>query len=304
MKSRMRYILLPFAAVATLAFTGACDDEDATSPNPTDETATLTVALTDASDVMFESATIEVGEIRVTREGGAAVVLTDAGGEHDLLELQDGVMADLATLDIEPGRYLQLRLEVLSASVTLADGFEFADGSTTRELTVPSGAQSGIKVNLSGADGASGAAGVEIASGESILIVDVDVAQNFVVQGPTDDPLAIQGVLFTPLLRATLQDVAGSISGTVEYSSATPADETEFATVTADLTASTLLEEMQTDMVSTTVGEDGTYTLWFLAPGDYDVSAAATIDGTDYTDGPQSVTVGEGEAVAGVDFTL
>lgn len=303
MKQPMRHIL-PFAALATLALTAACDDDDPTSPDPTTETASLTVALTDAADVMFESATIDVGEIRLTREGGAPVVLTDAGGEHDLLELQGGVMADLATLDIEPGLYHQLRLEVLSASVTLAPGFEFADGSTTADLTVPSGAQSGIKINLSGADGAAGSAGLEIASGESILVVDVDVSQNFVVQGPTDDPLEIQGVTFTPHLRATLEDVAGSISGTVEYASATPADETEFATVTADLTASSLLEEMQTDMVSATVAADGTYKLWFLSPGDYEVSAAATIGGTDYTAGPETVTVGEGEAVTDVDFTL
>jgi hypothetical protein len=293
--------MLTLGAFAALAFTTACDDG-----SPGNGTARVTVALTDAADVMFSAATIEVGEVRMTRSGGAPVVLTDYAGEHNLLELQNGIMADLATLDIEAGRYLQLRLEVLSASVTLAEGFQFADGSTTKALVVPSGAQSGIKVNLSSADGDPGNAGVQIASGHSILVVDVDVSQNFVVQGPTSDPLAIQGVLFTPLLRATLQDVAGSISGTVTYGSAPPADETEFASVSADLDAasSTVLEEMQTDMVSTTVGADGTYTLWFLSPGTYDVSAAATIGGTAYSAGPQTVSVSEDEVVTGVDFTL
>jgi hypothetical protein len=286
---------------ASLTFITACDDG-----SPEAGTATLTLALTDAADVLYEAATIEVGEVRMTRAGGAPVVLTDYAGEHDLLELQDGVMADLATLEIEAGRYLQLRLEVLSASVTLADGFQFADGSVTRDLRVPSGAQSGIKINLTSADGDPDNAGVFIASGQSILVVDVDVSQNFVVQGPTADPLAIQDVMFTPLLRASLQDVAGSISGTVTYASATPADESEFATVTADLdlASSNLLEPMQTDMASTPAASDGTYTLWFLSPGDYEVSAAATIGGSDHADGPQTVTVGEGEAVVGVDFTL
>jgi len=299
MKSRNRY--MPSLVAVSLAFITACDDG-----SPEAGTATLTLALTDAADVLYEAATIEVGEVRMTRAGGAPVVLTDYAGEHDLLELQDGVMADLATLDIEAGRYLQLRLEILSASVTLADGFQFADGSMTRDLGVPSGAQSGIKINLTSADGDPDNAGVFIASGQSILVVDVDVSQNFVVQGPTADPLAIQDVMFTPLLRASLQDVAGSISGTVTYASATPADESEFATVTADLdlAASNLLEAMQTDMVSSPVAADGTYTLWFLSPGDYEVSAAATIGGSDHADGPQTVTVGEGEAVVGVDFTL
>ena len=299
MKLRNRYMLSLVAA--SLTFITACDDG-----SPEAGTATLTLALTDAADVLYEAATIEVGEVRMTRAGGAPVVLTDYAGEHDLLELQDGVMADLATLEIEAGRYLQLRLEVLSASATLADGFQFADGSVTRDLRVPSGAQSGIKINLTSADGDPDNAGVFIASGQSILVVDVDVSQNFVVQGPTADPLAIQDVMFTPLLRASLHDVAGSISGTVTYASATPADESEFATVTADLdlASSNLLEPMQTDMASTPAASDGTYTLWFLSPGDYEVSAAATIGGSDYADGPQTVTVGEGEAVVGVDFTL
>ncbi|MEE8488062.1 MAG: hypothetical protein V3S56_07825, partial [Gemmatimonadota bacterium] len=108
--------------------------------------------------------------------------------------------------------------------------------------------------------------------------------------------------------RATLRDVAGSISGAVTYPSATPADETELATITAEQVTSVLLGDMQTMMVSTVAGSDSTYTLWFVAPGMYDVSAAATIDvgGTDteFTDGPQSVSVGEGENKTGVDFSL
>lgn len=303
MNSHTRY-MLSFVFVALLAFFVGCDDDASPDPtDPGDETATLTVALTDASDVMFESATIEVGEISVTREGGPAVLLAEDAGTHDLLELQNGVMVDLATVDVEPGRYLQLRLEVLSAEVTLAEGFEFEDGSQTAELTVPSGAQSGIKVNLSAADGGS-SAGIEIPEGESVLVVDVDVSQNFVVQGPTNDPLSIRSVQFTPHLRATLEDVSGSIAGTVTYESATPDEETERATVTAVFDSGADDEEMQTSEVSVTVGEDGAYKLWFLAPGEYEVSAAATIDDTEYTDGPEIVTVGEGEDVTGVDFTL
>lgn len=288
-------------AVAGLAFATACDDG-----SPEAGTTALTIALTDAADVMYEAATIEVGQISLVRAGGPPIVFTDAGGTYDLLELQNGVMANLATLEIPSGRYLQLRFEILSASVTLADGFEFSDGTPTRDLPVPSGARSGLKINLDASDGDPDNAGVNFEPGESILVVDVDVSQNFVVQGPTDDPLMIQGVMFTPLLRASVHDVAGSISGTVSYASAAPADETEYATVTADLdpTSSTVLEEMQTDMVSTTVAEDGTYTLWFLSPGEYAVEAAANIGGVDYSDGPTTVPVGDSEDVTAVDFTL
>lgn len=302
---RLTTKILPLAAIAAVSVFAACGDDT----GPQDGTARLTVVLTDAPDPMFAEAVVEIGAVSLIPADGPPVTLTDAGGTHDLLMLQNGVMVDLATLDIAPGRYLQLRLVVLSASVTLAEGLMWSDGSTgPRDLFVPSGAQSGIKINLRNADGP---AGVDISSGETILVVDMDVSQNFKIQGSAGSPAGIRDVKFTPLLRATLMDVAGSISGTVTYPSATPADETEFATITAeqDLTAtSPVLAEMQTTMVTTVAGSDSTYTLWFVAPGTYDVSAAATIDvgGTDteFPDGPQSVTVGEGENKTGVDFSL
>lgn len=292
------------AAVPLLTIAaGACDDS-ATSP---DGTGQVTVALTDAPTSMFASATVDVGAVRLLGEGGPPITLTEDGGVHDLLELQDGIMVDLAMLDVDPGTYTQLRLVVESAEVTLAAGYQFADGTTTRELQVPSGAQSGIKVNLRAADGNEDGAGIEIAAGETILVVvDLDVSRNFVLQGDPDSPQGLQDVLFTPLLRATVNDVAGSISGTVTYTSATPADETEFATIEADLDplTSLVLEDMQTTTATTTAAADGTYTLWFLSPGSYDLSASATIGGMEYTDGPQTVAVGQSEDVEDVDFDL
>jgi hypothetical protein len=87
--------------------------------------------------------------------------------------------------------YGQLRLIVDSAEVTLVDGAHFSDGSTTKELTIPSGAQTGIKVQL--------ASPITADAGElTIVTVDFDVADNFVLQGPADAP---HGVIFTPVLK-------------------------------------------------------------------------------------------------------
>lgn len=297
----LRHGLLAVAAPLLMLGAGACDE--ATSP---DGTGQFSVALTDAPSAMFSEATVDIGAIQLVGEASGPITLTQDGGVHDLLDLQNGVMADLATLDIEAGTYHQLRLIVESAEVTLAEGYEFSDGTTTRSLFVPSGAQTGVKVNLRHAENTSEeSGGVEISSGETILVVlDMDVERNFVLQGDPDGPEGLLDVLFTPLVRASVEDVAGSISGTVTYTSATPADETEFASVEAVLDESTLLEEMQTSTATTTAGADGSYKLWFLSPGTYDVSASANIGGTDYSDGPQSVPVGEGEDVTGVDFTL
>ena len=269
---------------------GACDD----SLGPSTNDAQLSVALTDAPSEYFASATVDIGAIEIIPASGPPIELTSSGGEHDLLDLQNGVMADLATLDIESGTYLQLRLIVESASVELAEGYEFADGSTSKSLFVPSGAQTGIKLDLSSADGDEGA-GVEIAPGETILmVVDMDVSQNFVFQGDPDSPEGIQGVLFTPLLRVVLDDVAGTISGTVTSDADGSGLENE--TVRAVLLSSEVLEALQTDEATAITGSDGSYTIHFLSPGEYEVSV------DEFSADSQTVTVGEDEDVTGIDF--
>ena len=114
MLRRLSISILPLATIAAVSVTGGCSDDT----GPQDSVARLTIALTDAPDPMFAEALVEIGAVTLIPAGGPPVTLTDAGGTHDLLMLQDGVMVDLATLDIDPGRYLQLRLVVLSASVT------------------------------------------------------------------------------------------------------------------------------------------------------------------------------------------
>jgi len=290
------------AALTVTAFTSCSDSTAPEGP------AHFTVALTDSPGAWFESAEVTIGEFWATQAGGPPIMLSDDGGTYDLLALQNGVMAELATADIDaPARLLQLRLHVVSASVTLKAPYEFADGETTAELFVPSGAQSGIKINLRDADGNQDGAGVDLVPGETILaVVDMDVERNFVFRGSTDDPMALPEVLFTPLLRATLENVAGSISGTVTYA-VQPDLEEERAHIDAILVpgSSTVpVEEMETTDAAATAREDGTYTVLFLSPGTYDLTATATIDAVESSDGPTTVPVAAKENVTGVDFSL
>ncbi len=294
------------AALAVTSFTGCSDSSAPEGP------AQFTVALTDGPGAWFESAEVTFGEVWAIQAGGPPILLSDDGGTWNLLELQNGVMAELATADIDaPARLLQLRLHIVSATVTLAAPYEFTDGEPTAELFVPSGAQSGIKINLRDVEGNEDGAGVDLVPGATILaVVDMDVERNFVVNGSPDDPDGIKGVLFTPLLRATLEDIAGSISGTVTYVSATPDEEAERAKIAAVLVPGSSdlpVEEMETLDGAAVAREDGTYTVLFLSPGTYNVSATATIDGTVYPlvpPAPEPVDVGEGQNVMGIDFSL
>jgi hypothetical protein len=275
-------------AVAAALVLGACDSPTGTG------SARVTVLLTDAPHEYLESAVVTIGRIELLSADGPPVVLVDDGGTWDLLQLQDGVTAALGTADVEPGRYRELRMIVSSATLTLREPFTFTDGSITRSLTVPSGAQTGIKIRLAAADG-NGQSGIDIRPGETTLVVDFDVSQNFVMQGNANTPAGIQGFLFTPRLRAVVDDVAGSIEGSV---SAPEGVATEGLTVTASRT-----DAQEDDLPATTlVKEDGTFKLHFLPPGTYNVTLAEAPAG--HTAGTVQVVVGRAAHVTGVELVI
>ncbi|HSH74272.1 MAG TPA: DUF4382 domain-containing protein, partial [Longimicrobiales bacterium] len=230
---------------------------------------TVRVLLTDAPADYIGSALVDIGVVElVPTDGGPHVVLSEDGtdGFVDLLELQNAATTPIAEADIEPGSFSQLRLVIEAARVELAEGYEFRDGSTEMELFVPSGAQTGIKLNLhSGEDDGP----LEIIPGETVLVLDFDVSRSYVLRGNPETPAGIHGVNFKPTLRVTAFDVAASISGTVSTTlggvsvgglmvTATPVDE---GTVVG----------YQTEAGTTTTAGDGTYTIHFLVPGTYEV---------------------------------
>ena len=293
MKYAKSEILRTVTALVTPLVLAGCNDVGGTGDG-----TTLTVVLTDAPAVQFESAYVSIGTVSILpSDGGDPIILTDAGGDFDLLELQDGVTVTLANVDIEPGFYHQLRMQVLSATVTLADGYEFTDGSITMPLKVPSGAQSGIKIKLRPADGEEdGESGIEI-TGETTLVVDFDVAQNFKIQGNPNTPAGLKGVLFTPSLRAVVFEGAGTISGTVRDDAGNPI---EGATVTATQQTASETGEDETNAATAITAADGTYTIMFLLPATYDAVAQFN----DVTSASQEVIVTQDQDVADIDFVI
>ena len=187
---------LAFGLFLVLGALNSCDD-----PSGPEGAARVRVLLTDAPSDYIASAEVHIS--RVYLQGGGE---EDAGRVDlfrdeadplvfDLLELRDGITADMTgEVDVEPGKYRQLRLVVQRATVTLADGYAFSDGSREKTLFVPSGAQSGIKIQLS--------EDIDAEPGETTtLVVDFDVDKNFVLQGNPNTPAGIHGVLFTPVLH-------------------------------------------------------------------------------------------------------
>lgn len=182
----MRNPTRPFLSLSAVALTAllACEG---TGP----QLAPVKLFLTDAPSDQIASAQVWISRAYLVPGG---FTITDTPQQFDLLLLQNGVTALVGNNDIPVGDYAQVRLVVDSAIVTLVDGVTFADGSTSRMLKVPSGAESGIKVVFAGQ--------VHIDPAGADIVVDFPVGENFVFQGPASSP---QGVLFTPTLRGTVQ---------------------------------------------------------------------------------------------------
>ncbi len=213
----------------------------------------MSIVMADAPIANVQSATVWVSRVYLiggSDSTGARYTITSTPAQYDLLSLQGGVTAALGSASIPVGDYTQLRMVVDSARLTLAGGLLFAGGSASATVTVPSGMQTGIKVNFDGA--------VHVAAGQTILVVDFDASRNFVFTGPA---LAPTGLLFKPVLHATVENVAGSIAGTVTPASARAK---VYAIFTSD-----------NDTVATALADttSGAYKLWFLPPGAYTVTA-------------------------------
>jgi hypothetical protein len=254
MMKKMKFKLLKVIAmiIATTAMI-SCDevafnDKDASS-------GTLKIHLTDApfpTDMVAE-ANVTINKIEVRKEnddeGYPFITLSEEVMTFNLLELTNGVSANLVDIEIDTGVYDHVRLYVSEANIVLKD-------STVYDLFIPSGAQTGIKIFIDPA--------VEVAGGlTSELMLDFDVSKSFVVQGNPKTPAGIKGFIFKPVIKASNLTTAGRVAGMVTDTSDVVIDGAEVALWAADT-------------VYTTTFTDSTGAYMFLGvdAGTYDVAFA------------------------------
>jgi hypothetical protein len=172
------------------------------------DTGTLSIKLMDAPfpiDMVSEAnVTINKVEVRKNQsesEGNPFLVLSEDEFTYNLLELQNGITADLVEIEVPVGDYNLIRLYVSNANIKLKD-------ETVYNLKVPSGDETGIKIFIEPSIRVVGGLTTE-------LVLDFDVSQSFVVQGNPFTPAGINGFIFTPVIRAANVSVSGSINGKV-----------------------------------------------------------------------------------------
>ncbi|MFA6235939.1 MAG: DUF4382 domain-containing protein [Bacteriovorax sp.] len=153
------------------------------------------------------SAKITVSRIDIKNASSGYITVMSQPATLDLVNLKNGMISVLSDLTIAPGEYDEIRLLISSASVDLKNGSHF-------NLTVPSGAQSGLKVFISPA------ISVNSQMSKDVLL-DFDLSRSFVALGNSQNVNQILGFNFSPIIRASNLTSAGTIAGKINSDNGT-----------------------------------------------------------------------------------
>lgn len=148
----------------------------------------------------FDAVNIVVSQVsvHVADEDSASgwTVVCDSTRTFDLLELRNGAMALFADHELEAGHYTQIRLRI-------TDGCNVIVDSIQHDLEIPSGYQSGVKINH------------QFVIEEDVtyeLLLDFDAEKSIIEKGNGQYQMK-------PVIRAIAIATSGSISGIVNPTS-------------------------------------------------------------------------------------
>ncbi|MDZ7693354.1 MAG: DUF4382 domain-containing protein [Balneolaceae bacterium] len=212
---------------------------------------TFEVRMTDAP-ADYDEVNVHIESVEVNRDesgedeadGEGWMTISEPNQTYNLLELTNGAYTVLGETSLEAGTYHQIRL-ILSEA-----GHSVVVNGEQHDMFVPSGAQTGVKLNVD--------AQIE----EDItytLLLDFDASRSVVKRG---QGAGFQGFLLKPVIQASNLAVTGNIDGTVSPVEAAPV---VYAIAGEDTVASTYANE-----------EDGYFKLIGLEEGSYTVSINPT----------------------------
>lgn len=246
-----------------------------TCDNASDETKTGTLLIR-AFDAPFkgnvEHIYLDINSVSIHRaedddSTSGWIVVSEEDTIIDFLTLVNGEMTSLVDSEMEPGHYSQIRLLLGDSSAIVVDG-------VSHELRVPSGSQSGVKLNIN----------FDIEPDELIeLYLDFD-AERSINKHPNQDRYSLQ-----PTFRVIKKVLSGTISGKVTIAGST------------GLANASVYAVSGSDSVATLTNADGYYKLVLLA-GTYDISAAA--DGFTADTLYQNITIVAEDDLTDQDFSM
>ncbi|GAA5520813.1 DUF4382 domain-containing protein [Aliifodinibius salicampi] len=266
--------LVLFFAVAV--FFTACDNSGTGSDG---SMGTMTVEMTDAPIDSADAVNVFIERVEVNNaenEEEGWIVLNEPQQSYNLLELTNGATEVIGTKELEPGTYNQIRL-ILSEG-----GHSVEVGGEVHDMKVPSGPQTGIKLNID----------AEIEPDiEYVLLLDFDASRSVVAAGPPGDAVKY---LLKPVIKAKEKAITGNIEGVVDPAEAQPV---VYAIDDVDATEPDTLASTIADTTS------GDFKIIGLEEGSYDVSIDPRND--DYqseTVEDVSVTIGQSNDLGTVEL--
>jgi hypothetical protein len=186
---------------------------------------------------------IKIKQVEINRTGSANgwEVINSPNRTYNLLNLVNGAYTVLGDTTLEAGTYPQIRL-VLSQ-----EGHSVVVDGTSYSMKVPSGEQTGIKLNVD----------AEIKPDITyVLLLDFDASRSVVKAGQGNSQVQY---LLKPVIRAKNKAITGNIAGTVSPVESKPV---VYAIADSDTLASTVADT--TDGTFKLIGlEDGAYTVSF-----------------------------------------
>ncbi len=236
MKRLIQFGMITLAVI--LFFVTACQETDEYAQATSGK---LVVKLTDAPfpvDLVEKAmVTIDKIEIRSTTDSlrDKFIVLSEKTQQFDLLDLQNGITADLLEMQIDTGSYDLIRMHVVEGKVTLKDG-------TTFNLKIPGGSASGLKIRIEPALVVEGGVTNEV-------LLDFDVSKSFTVQGNVKSKNGIKGFIFKPVIRAVGQAQCGSVKGKVTDSAGAAIEQASVQIMSGDSVLTSSLTDKQGEYV-------------------------------------------------------
>lgn len=272
MKPTYIFTAVPLSIAIAAAITscgGGSSSSGSSSSTSTGGTGSYTLAVTDAPVDDAEKVVIQITGVTLKPKGSTEINFEfEEVKSIDFLDLQNGVSENLlSNQSIPAGDYNWVRLQVNAEEDGTMDSYiEFSDTSQ-REIRVPSGSQTGLKL----------VSGFTVSeNGSSGYTIDFDLRKSLT------DPGGTGSVIFKPTLRLVENTSVGSITGTIDASLVTSAcadsateDGSVYAFEGTDVTPTDIQGSNSDPLSSSLVSfADSTYsfTLAFLPVGDYTVA--------------------------------
>jgi hypothetical protein len=278
-----RFISVPVSFLTLiLAAMSGCGGGDQVSNG---QTGTLSLGVTDAPLDTLRSVVVQFSGVAFKQSGGASETVTTLNPSPqsiDLLQYREGrTVMLLPSVSLPAGDYEWIRL-IVDNVPNVRDSYVGLENGSECELRVPSGAESGLKLNR----------GFTVpAAGNVALTVDFDLRQS--IHAPPGQSGSgtncTQGYMLRPTLRLVNNANVGAITGHVDAllvpAECKPAIYVyEGSSIVADDIEETSVATPDVDPYATTTvsavpgASTHSYQVAFLPPGDYTVAFTCTSD--------------------------